>query len=98
MKITIEKDGRRRTFEVPDWARERRLDLMAGIERLATYTPFNDELRVKTSRCSMCGKCCERAGCRDMVERAGYPGKVFCGHDPDRPQSCSVAGARVLVE
>lgn len=45
-------------IEIPEWAQERHIRIMAGMELLA-YKPYGEDiLYVKTSRCSMCGKCC----------------------------------------
>jgi len=87
--------------DLPEWTEERHLYVMAGLE-LVAYKRQGEEWKVKTSRCSMCGTCCENIG--------KYPGTEFfpinkdgsCGHlksdgnkrvcglGLSRPFSCSV--------
>ncbi|MHA1440264.1 MAG: hypothetical protein ACTSPK_00180 [Candidatus Heimdallarchaeota archaeon] len=62
-------------FEVPEWAKNRRISIFAGNELLAqknVLSTFNPEtkkhefhqqkLRIKVGRCSGCGDCCNTGG------------------------------------
>lgn len=58
MKITIEDQNGTTVFEIPKWAHERRLTLLAGVELLATKVPWDSFWEVKKERCNRCGQCC----------------------------------------
>jgi hypothetical protein len=58
VKITIEDGDKSCTFEVPEWADEKRLILLAGVELLAQKEPWNNYIELKVERCSRCGQCC----------------------------------------
>ena len=47
------------TIEIPDWAQERNIYVMAGVELLATKRWDEEVVHVKDGRCSLCGDCCE---------------------------------------
>ena len=45
-------------FELPEWAQERHISIMAGMELLA-YKRFGENtLHIKIVRCNWCGWCC----------------------------------------
>lgn len=44
--------------EIPDWAAEARITILAGIECVAVKDSFNDFWLVKDARCNRCGECC----------------------------------------
>lgn len=45
-------------IEIPDWAKERHLYLLAGIELVAYKDQESKDWFIKTERCNSCGKCC----------------------------------------
>jgi hypothetical protein len=45
-------------IDIPEWAQERHIYVMAGMELLA-YLPYQGQVQVKTVRCNNCGWCCE---------------------------------------
>jgi len=55
------------TIDLPEWAEERHIYVMAGIELLAHKLP-DKPLYIKTERCNMCGKCC-----MDLSNRHPFP-------------------------
>lgn len=57
MKITIEENGKSVSFNMPEWALERRLILLAGVELVAEKHPESG-WKIKTERCNLCGQCC----------------------------------------
>ena len=80
------------------WTNERHLYLLAGIE-LAAHKLHGEDWQIKTSRCSMCGKCCENFTdddylpitngiCDYLVDDGG--GKKICSLGSDRPYSCCI--------
>jgi len=87
--------------DLPEWTGERDLYVMAGLE-LVAYKHQGDVWKVKTSRCSMCGTCCENIGKYPGTEffpinkdgscghlkNDGY--KRVCGLGVSRPFSCSI--------
>ena len=46
------------TIEIPDWALERDIHILAGTEHLATAGFIRGTMCVKKARCNMCGVCC----------------------------------------
>lgn len=45
------------TLEIPEWATERRITILAGVELVAQKLPWSD-WKVKKVRCDKCGQCC----------------------------------------
>lgn len=45
-------------IEIPNWAAEQFISVMAGGELVAYKKPNDTVLYVKTDRCDSCGKCC----------------------------------------
>jgi hypothetical protein len=76
------------TVEIPDWAEKRHIYVFAGIELLA-YQLVGQSMRIKTSRCNMCGKCCIIRGqpCEHLVADGK---KRVCDLGVSRPFSCSI--------
>jgi len=85
---------------LPDWTEERHLRVFAGIELVAEKL-HGESWKVKVSRCSGCGHCCENfnypgtlmglpinedGSCGHLV-RDGH--KRICGLGNARPFSCS---------
>lgn len=46
-------------IDLPDWCDERNIYVKAGIELVAYKLLGENKIHVKSSRCNMCGKCCE---------------------------------------
>ena len=84
-------------LELPDWVAERGLHILAGIERVAYKLPWEEKWSVKTGRCSSCGKCCERIGCRYLDEEPGGE-KFRCSEGVMRPWLCCVSKPRNIPE
>ena len=94
--------GRIITIEVPDWADERVIHIMAGVERVAYQYP-GKPLMVKVERCNWCGKCCSSLGngkghpfpvvdgrCVYLKPEAGID-KWKCGLGYFRPYLCCMS-------
>ena len=83
-------------IEIPEWADERRIAILAGIELVALKNP-GDKWLIKTSRCSQCGKCCMRIkklpdGTRTKCEHLEFDGSEYkCGFRGGRPYDCTVS-------
>ena len=73
-------------MELPDWVEGKHIYIMAGIE-LVAYKYLNQPWKMKSSRCSMCGKCCEKNGCKYLINDGD---KKICSLGSGRPFSCSV--------
>lgn len=81
-------------LELPDWIDDKHIYVMAGME-LVAYELVGEKMMVKTSRCSQCGKCCEKLGC-EHLEADGS--RWRCGLAINRPFACCIArGADVIV-
>jgi Fe-S-cluster containining protein len=91
------------TIEIPEWAKDRVIVIMAGIEHLATKEPNENFIRYKTVRCNRCGKCCMRlfnhtfpmpvidGRCVHLVKASGIEEIYECGLGPMRPFLCSMS-------
>ena len=88
------------TLDLPDWAQERHIFIMAGIELLA-YKLYGEEvIQVKKVRCNLCGACCMNlnkhcplpinadGNCLYLAGELG--GKRECTLGLERPYSCSI--------
>jgi hypothetical protein len=87
------------TIEIPDWAEERNIYVLAGIELLA-YQEVGKPLMVKTERCSMCGECCcgmEEGShffgvvdehCEHLKKEVGNNNRWYCNLKYYRPIAC----------
>lgn len=73
-------------LDLPDWAADRHIYVLAGIE-LVAYKFLDGEWHIKTGRCSMCGKCCERLKCKHLKKDGE---KKICDRGLGRPFSCCV--------
>jgi len=85
-------------LNLPDWVKEKHLYVLAGIE-LVAYKYKNEEWKVKTSRCNMCGECC-----KGFSDKKTFPpkengtciylkksGDIYeCGLGINRPFRCCV--------
>ena len=93
------------TLEIPDDVvedfKERNLYVFAGIDLVAGKNR-DDRWKIKTSGCSMCGKCCRDLGrthpfpvidkkCIYLINPAGYGDKWFCQLGLNRPFACGVS-------
>lgn len=94
-------------LELPDWADERTLFVMAGLEMVAFKEP-NKPWMIKTGRCSQCGRCCKRLNdrfvfpvedgrCVHLVKRPAE-NKYLCGLGFYRPIGCSTGRPRSIPE
>jgi len=95
------------TIELPQWAwdekgEKRIIHVLAGIERIGYLDPKDGLLRVKTSRCSQCGRCCIKIGCEYLEKEPGMNSKYRCGkamgHGLMRPYNCCVSEPRNIPE
>jgi len=87
------------TIELPRWAKDRNIYVLAGIELLA-YRLRGGKLMIKVSRCSKCGKCCMNLKPIRKIFPPIVDGKcVFltkqgpeyiCGLGVMRPHSCNI--------
>ena len=94
-------------LELPDWADERGISVMAGIELVAYKLPDKPWM-IKTSRCSQCGRCCKRlndnfifsveGGRCVHLEKRSAESKYLCGLGVYRPIGCSTGRARSIPE
>lgn len=92
--------GQRITIELPEWAQERHIYILAGIEMVAYKLYGEDILHIKTVRCRLCGDCCEglpiggilpvkpNGNCSYLGESVG--GVRECSLGVYRPIGCSV--------
>lgn len=87
-------------LELPKWADERNIYILAGIE-LAAYKVRGKKWLVKTERCNMCGKCCFnvkgryplpaiRGQCPHLVKEVGDNDRWLCGLGANRPFGCCI--------
>jgi len=62
------------TFKIPEWVPPQRIiHIVAGdYERIGYIEPNTRKVFVKTGRCSRCGKCCKKIGCKKLVFRDGF--------------------------
>jgi hypothetical protein len=82
------------TIEIPEWAKERHIFIMAGTECLAVKYASEKEVYVKTERCRFydfekCGMCCD--GCEFQMPDGG------CGLE-DRPWKCCIDDPKNILE
>jgi len=92
------------TLEIPDNIvsdlKDRNIRVFAGIDLIAEKLR-GDKWKIKTSGCSMCGKCCKDLGkvypfpvidgqCIHLVNPPGYGDKWFCGLGVNRPFGCAI--------
>jgi len=84
-------------IEIPEWAQERDLYVMAGVEQLAFIPYSKGKIWIKTERCNMCGKCCENLTPMapfPQTKKKGVCDHLYlkeCGLGYLRPWSCSVS-------
>ena len=87
-------------IEIPEWAKDNNIYIMAGMNLLA-YRYRGGPLMVKTDLCSMCGKCCmeldnrhpfvtETGGCKYLTKEVGDNDRWLCGLHGFRPHGCAV--------
>jgi hypothetical protein len=83
------------SFDIPEWAGDKSLYLMAGFETVA-YRHKDKPWMIKTSRCQSCGKCCENlpikgtdefGTCRSLYQDGD---KKLCKFGVARPFGCCV--------
>lgn len=49
----------RLVFDLPDWADERHIYILAGVEMVAYKLYGEETIHIKKTRCNQCGQCCE---------------------------------------
>lgn len=91
-------------LEIPDDCIEqfedRNIRVFAGIDLIAEKLR-GDKWKIKTRRCSMCGKCCMDlkedhpfpvidGQCVYLVNPPGYGNKWICGLGVNRPHGCAI--------
>lgn len=92
------KEAFENLFEaLPDWAKDRRLVLLSGIELVAAKD-YGHDWKIKKVRCNQCGECCldmepdylpfgvSKEGICNMLEQAGD--KMLCKAGHVRPLCC----------
>ena len=89
-------------LDIPDWADERRILIVAGRELAAFKNPQDDFWRVKDNRCTHCGKCCK--DCEHLLKvvdgydcTLGYSVPLSCIKDPYMLDYCSITHKKVLA-
>jgi len=70
-------------LQLPEWINERHIYVLAGME-LVAFKHKGKKWKVKISRCSMCGKCCEKLKCEHLDKNKE------CDYFLARPFSCCV--------
>jgi len=87
---------------LPEWAEDRHIYILAGMERIATKKANENVLWIKTKRCNHCGKCCMNishpekffmpvvdGNCANLI--IYEDGKTDCKLNVDMPLSCCLA-------
>lgn len=84
------------TIELPEWAEERNISIMAGMELLAYKRAHESILYIKKVRCDFCGWCCGEKFVKEI--ETGSDGKCAklkqvgqnweCTPALDRPWRC----------
>jgi len=86
-------------LEIPEWADERHIYVMAGIEVAARKSAHEKDFKVKVSRCSNCGDCCRNLGVGwgmgrkengECIHLEADGPQTRCGLLGDRPFFCGV--------
>lgn len=87
-------------LELPDWAEERSIYVMAGIELVAYRLDITLPWQVKTGRCNMCGKCCTGlkshsqplvdGRCVHLAKEPGNNPRYECSRRLNRPFGCCI--------
>lgn len=82
------------TVEIPKWAEERDIVVLAGMELLA-IRKYGQPLKVKVVRCQRCGICCMNMTVPEWVGESGWckylskEGDIFsCELRFNKPYSC----------
>jgi len=78
------------SVDVPDWAAERHIRIMAGTELLAMIPHGTGQLWQKKDRCVNCGWCCENLLPEPCPElKRGADGTTSCAIMKNRPWRCT---------
>ena len=81
--------------------KDRTIRVFAGIDLVAEKIR-GDNWKIKTNKCSQCGKCCMDlrkehpfpvvdGRCIYLTQPEGYGGKYFCGLGLNRPFGCAIS-------
>lgn len=89
------------TLDIPDWADERHIRILAGIELVAFKLAQEDHFKVKDVRCDWCGDCCtgftqekhffnvtDNGEC-EHLQKADRFGRRVCSVAINRPHACT---------
>jgi len=96
MKITLEVPNK-----IVSDLKDRNIRVFAGIDLIAEKLR-GDKWKIKTQKCSMCGKCCMNlkkdhifpvvdGQCVYLVNPPGYGDKWICGLRVNRPHGCAIS-------
>ena len=85
-------------IDIPEWADERAIHILAGIERVAYKLPWEDKWHVKTGRCSSCGRCCIKLECKYLDEEPGDNDRFRCSEGMMRPFSCCISKPKSIPQ
>jgi len=89
------------TIAIPDWADERHIRILAGIELAAVKLAHENFWRIKETRCDQCGKCCQgftqgkhffdviNGDCEHLRDKPGPTDQKECAIAINRPHACS---------
>jgi Fe-S-cluster containining protein len=89
------------SLDLPAWADERNIYVMAGIEVVARKHK-DGPWEIKTGRCNMCGLCCSNLGpghpfplidgrCIHLAKEVGDNTRWLCSLRHNRPFNCSIS-------
>ena len=80
------------TINIPDWAEDKNIYVLAGIELLA-YKYVGHPMKEKVSRCDQCGDCCRNFkgdGSTWTDGTCNYLRDNVCSLGVERPFSCGM--------
>lgn len=83
-------------LELPEWASERHIYVLAGIELAAYKNAESEDWYVKTVRCNSCGECCKNLvpgqyplkANKECLHLVPDGNKLICGLGVMRPLPC----------
>ena len=95
-------------IDIPDWAEDKHIYIMAGIELIA-YKYVNQEWKIKITRCNQCGLCCrgmnpddenfpevnEKGTC--IYLKKDGKDKEVCSLGINRPFKCCIGRGRDIL-
>ncbi|MHA2136289.1 MAG: hypothetical protein ACW99J_20710 [Candidatus Thorarchaeota archaeon] len=81
-------------FEIPEWAEERHLFLLAGQECIAMQYAGEDDIYIKTGQCVHCQQCCLGFEC----EHASPKGCKLVASGKERYVNCCIDAPREFLK